>query len=551
MNVQLRTAALVGALSLTLVSNVAEACGCFAPPDPTVPVVQAGERILFAVQNGVVTAHIQIQYAGDAKDFGWLLPLPSVPTLKLGTEELFTQLIRTTQPRYFVRNTFTGNCGGLRSPSANAGFSESDSVDAGSSSPLVTESSIGPYHYAVLKADSKEEMFKWLTDNHYFIPTGTDETVGPYINPGAYFLALKLKSGKSAGDIQPVVLSYASELPMIPIILTSVAAVPNMGVQVWMLGSSRAIPRNYNHVVLNDAQIDWLGQARNYNEVVIRAISETPEKHAFITEYAGTSAIMRDVLDPAGRFGSSAELAALTDPAQFVQYLFAKGFPTGNNSGRFGPSLPPLVKNLVLAMVPVPAKLVGVSEDAWLQNLSFYLGEYRAAHPEVFAGWSSAFDAPALAAQLDEKVVRPAREAGELFRRYSKLTRLYTALSPQDMTRDPVFSFNPSLPDVSRDHSAELRTDCNLFTGSQNAPRTLITEQGFAFRLTDVPRDLTLGPGAMRIETLGEEGPAKVLVDNRAAISQPVGCGCASVDALSLGALGLLAASLRRRRTSP
>ena len=70
-------------------------------------------------------------------------------------------------------------------------------------SPLVIQSSIGPYDYAVLKADSKDAMLKWLSDNHYFVPAGTDETVSAYLHPGAYFLALKLKSGKSAGDLQP------------------------------------------------------------------------------------------------------------------------------------------------------------------------------------------------------------------------------------------------------------------------------------------------------------------------------------------------------------
>src|SRR3990167_1273624 len=110
---RLGSAALVATLGVVaLGSQTAQACGCFAPPDPTVPIVQAGERILFSVKDGVVNAHIQIQYAGDAKDFGWLLPLPSVPTMKLGTEELFTQLINTTQPRYFVNTTFTGSCSG-------------------------------------------------------------------------------------------------------------------------------------------------------------------------------------------------------------------------------------------------------------------------------------------------------------------------------------------------------------------------------------------------------------------------------------------------------
>lgn len=30
----------------------ASACGCFVPPDPTVPIVQAGERIIFTMQPG-------------------------------------------------------------------------------------------------------------------------------------------------------------------------------------------------------------------------------------------------------------------------------------------------------------------------------------------------------------------------------------------------------------------------------------------------------------------------------------------------------------------
>ena len=83
-------------------SRPAEACGCFAPPEPAEPIVQAGERILFAVKNGVVTAHIQIQYAGEAKDFGWLLPLPAVPKVGVGSDELFT-LLRRHHPAHATR----------------------------------------------------------------------------------------------------------------------------------------------------------------------------------------------------------------------------------------------------------------------------------------------------------------------------------------------------------------------------------------------------------------------------------------------------------------
>src|SRR5215471_12789829 len=141
-------AILPGMLGLLAASGLrdAAACGCFTPPDPTVPIVQAGEKILFSIENGMVTAHIQIQYAGDAKDFGWLLPLPSLPTLELGTDELFTQLYATTQPKYKVIRNYEGNCGFA----PNRGFGNSNPAPTGGAaggdqspnSPLVLQDSI-------------------------------------------------------------------------------------------------------------------------------------------------------------------------------------------------------------------------------------------------------------------------------------------------------------------------------------------------------------------------------------------------------------------------
>lgn len=546
----------------------AEACGCFAPPDPTVPVVQAGERILFATANGHVTAHIQIQYAGDAKDFGWLLPVPSVPTLKVGTEELFTQLIATTQPRYFVNVKATGNCAsffGGGPPLASAGRSVDSAADGeGSGSPLVIQSQIGPYDYAVLKADNKDAMLGWLAANRYFVPGGTDTVVGPYIRPGSYFLALKLQSGKSAGDIQPIVLDYPSDLPMIPIILTSVAAQPNMGIQVWMLGNGRAIPRNYRHVVLNDAQIDWMNLATNYNDVVIKAISEAPEKHAFLTEYAGTSDIMKDVLDGPNRFGTEAELAAQVDPISFVKYLFNKNFaPAPANANTGGgrpffaqPVLPPSLKAMVLAAIPLPEGLKGrTTEDQFLLNIDYWLGSYRTQNPGQFVGYQTNLKSRELAAEIFEKIVKPAREAGALFKQFPKMTRLYTTLSPEDMNRDPVFSYNPSLPDYSKDHTATYEVNCGVAGNQFNSPGRLITEQGWSIRYPEgrsgkPERVFNTGPSALRIETLAEEGAPVVEIDNTAPIRKQEGCSATGLSGSMAGGLLALMAMLRRRRAN-
>src|SRR5262245_40084773 len=88
----------------------AYACGCFAPPDVATPLVQAGEEILFYVENGQVTMHVRIRYSGRAGEFGWLLPLPNLPTdsqgnpgIEIGTDELFLQLESRTQPTYVLQ----------------------------------------------------------------------------------------------------------------------------------------------------------------------------------------------------------------------------------------------------------------------------------------------------------------------------------------------------------------------------------------------------------------------------------------------------------------
>src|SRR3954466_12103879 len=124
---------------------------------------------------------------------------------------------------------------------------------------------------------------------------------------------------------------------MIPLVLTSGGAKPDMGLQVWMLGKGRAIPRNYYDTVLNDAVLDWNTAGANYNDVIIRATKEAEGRHTFVTEYAGSSSVVRNLLNAPGRFGSNAELAASADAISFVEYLNSHGFATFSQNQGGGP----------------------------------------------------------------------------------------------------------------------------------------------------------------------------------------------------------------------
>lgn len=551
-------ASAAAAITICLPLRAALACGCFAPPNPAVPVVQAGERIVFAHEDGKVIAHIQIQYQGEAEEFGWLLPLPSVPTMKLGTEELFTQLMATTQPRYRLNRIANDQCNfavprgvGFANQSGGDG---SESAPDPSSTPLVIEDSIGPYDFAVLKADSRDEMFNWLMENRYFIPTGTGDVVGPYIRPGAYFLALKLRKGNDAGDIQPVVLEYPSDLPMIPIILTSVAATPEMGVQVWVLGESRAIPRNYRHTILNEQHIDWFNAGANYADVVIAATNEAKDGQAFVTEFAGSTDRMKQVLDWDGRFGERAQLDQISDPYLLAESLQNLGFP--NTSG---------YRNVLARHYPFPRGLAqqGVEEERFYRNLGYFLSErYRTRFPAEFEGYDlSSVVVADVVAELWARIVTPTLEAGALFQNHAMMTRMLTTLSPEEMTRDPVFSFNPSLPEVSNEHSADFEYICDENQdGLNNTPGLLRLADGRRFYVAQpsawANEPISEAPYSKRIEVLREEGLPIVETDNGPlliSIADPEGCTCAAAPTgarpLSLLlVLGLVGLAIRRRK---
>ncbi len=537
-------AALCSATALvTLAPNRADACGCFAPPDPSVPVVQAGERIVFAHEDGMVTAHIQIQYQGEANEFGWLLPLPAIPEegLKLGVEELFSQIINTTQPKYRVDRITPDSCefqfGGRLAGSFNDSAQSPPNAEGGEKL-VVIQDSIGPYDYVVLDASTKDEMFDWLVENGYFIPTGTEDVVQPYIYSGAYFLALKLRKGNDVGDVQPVVLRYKADYAMIPIVLTSVAANPDMGIQVWVLGEHRAIPRNYRHTILNEEHIDWFNAGANYNDVVIAATNEATDGQSFVTEYAGSVEPMRGLLNYTGRFGSYEELKRITDAVEFLRYLRQNGFAFGG-----------ALTTVLQGYFPIPAGSEPFVADDFYNFPDSYLDQYKRERPEAYAE-EYQFDPVELADKLWERIVVPTLEAGELFDKWPKMTRMYTTLSPDEMTRDPVFSFNPDLPDVESEHVATFTYLCDATQdGANNTPGIFELPDGRRFYLENTgawtAKNRSSVPYSRRIEFLREEGPPTIEVDNSADLSSSTagdnGCACSASKTAGNGLASLLA----------
>jgi hypothetical protein len=556
--------ALAGAALLTQAFQ-AGACGGFFCSQSQ-PVNQAAERIIFADNgDGTVTAVIQIVYEGPSENFSWLLPISSVPQsdqIAVASDLAFRRLQQATNPQYNLTTRVEGECRAepiaARGPSPDDDDSPSSGdalLDPGGGVVVAASGIVGAFEWTVLELDPALEQpadaaLNWLSENGYDVTPGSESLIGPYLQEGMYLLALRLTKGSSSGSIRPIVLTYDATLPMIPIKLTAVAANDDMGVMTWVSSASRAVPFNYNALELNEARINWFNASSNYEDVVTAAADEGGGQ-GFVTEFAGASARLQNVVWP--------------DFEEEQWQYFRDG-------------------------------LYSTSPDELFLQSYYQYGEYdgfwdtaranvRVLDDVTFEDFQSCPDCyeveltPSLYLQgLEDNVIKPMRDVQELLDRQPYLTRFYSTLSAAEMTVDPVFAYNPDLPDVSNVHSAERVIECDPRITQARANWRIELPQGGVIRgkagdIGNWPSAVGSQPANFRVLKLATAGLGEVLQDNGAEIgagldtyngSRPPGDIFQSNEGCSLGVastgarprntswltLGLLLALGARRRVS-
>jgi hypothetical protein len=126
------------------------------------------------------------------------------------------------------------------------------------------------------------------------------------------------------------------------------------------------------------------------------------------------------------------------------------------------------------------------------------------------------FDPNPITDEIAARVVTPSRDANALLQRHPYLTRLYTALSPKDMTIDPVFSSNRDIGNVALTHAATITTPCS-------GQPWLATDLGFETQYVNgIAPGISL-PGALRVELIRDAGPPELVQDNHDLIASKLG----------------------------
>ena len=548
------------ASALTLTPSTAQACGgtfCDAGPN-AMPVDQTGENVLFVLDQNQVEAHIQIQYDPDteADAFAWVIPVMAVPEFEAGSQQLFTNLLAGSVPTYGYNNQSDtcmdpgGDEGGGEWGDGAGGTGDDGGQgdgDGDNDPDVVFQDTIGAFEISVLEGGTIAGVMQWLGDNGYQQDPAAEPILGEYLDEGFLFVAMKLKTGAAVDEIHPIVLRYEGTEPCVPLRLTRIAAQDDMDVRVFFLGENRTVPVNYRHVLVNPLMIDWINFADNYKDVISMAVdADSADGNAFVTEFAGPSA----QISQGGLFSNAwdeTQIPALVDsPVGVTDLLRGQGIMDCS----FGECQwnHPLMEGLLQQYVPVPQ---GTDQADFYDCLECFEAEIDL----------EAWNADEFATEYHDRIIGPGQHALDLLAQNDYLTRMYTTISPNEMTVDPIFRENPNLPEVPDQRIGTLTTHCNG-TATMELPDG---RNVFLFDPSVWPEFQEEMPWEEKVDQAAQEGAMMSLVDNTKKIDrllaeyhddfyQSSGCGCdvsrgGAGAAVAFGMLGLLGLAIRRRRT--
>jgi hypothetical protein len=490
-----------------------------------VPIEQSGERIIFVDNaDSTVTAIVQLESTGASRRFAWVIPVPGAPRVGISSYTAFQRLDAATAPRFWVEVTVEGTCAPADEPEAAL---DAGAVTGGPSGAppgqvaLMDRGSVGPYDYVTIAVDPTLDdptraARDWLATSGYDA-TGLDsEVLGPYLSDGLNLLAFKLTKDTQETAIRPVMLTYDGKLPMIPIRPTAVAAQDDMGILVWVIGPSQAVPVNYQSLVLNDALIDWLdgqkyyagalpaggvgpfgpyiGKPSNYDAVVGAAANEAGGR-GFVTELGAPASAYRDKVWS----GVDDKQWALISSRSYQDGIEAVVTANSYYGGWDG------FRDSVRGATTLPAD---VTLDQFIRNPDTYRGVAKVDATEFFR-------------LLEQNVIKPVSDTAALLNNAPYLTRLYSTMSAREMTVDPVFDYNPDLGQIGNVHIAKQHIECSPELMQADAPWQIALPQGGVMGEGSGAWPLAEGsmPANLMIVMPSTSGSGTVVTDNSAEIS--------------------------------
>jgi hypothetical protein len=157
--------------------------GCFVFRwNKDIDIKEPSQKAIIVFDAGREDLLLQVKYEGPLEEFGWLIPVPSLPSVEKGSMQPFYELSQLTQQQWGDHAYTLG------------ATTESKGEEA---VKVIEIKTVGAYEVAVLSAQEAGSLQRWLEAHDYSTPQGISWIVQDYVLNGWYFIAAKINLSKS------------------------------------------------------------------------------------------------------------------------------------------------------------------------------------------------------------------------------------------------------------------------------------------------------------------------------------------------------------------
>ena len=167
---------------LALLPALADGCFVFRW-NKNIDINEPTQKAIIVHDSGREDLLLQVKYEGPLEQFGWLIPVPSLPSVEKGSMQPFYELSELTQ-----RQWGAGNGAAYLGGDARGALEEAVKV--------IEVKTVGAYEVAVLSAQDSGSLERWLKVHDYSIPEGKAAIIEDYIRKNWYFVAAKIDLSK-------------------------------------------------------------------------------------------------------------------------------------------------------------------------------------------------------------------------------------------------------------------------------------------------------------------------------------------------------------------
>jgi hypothetical protein len=199
---------------------------------------------IFERAEGGTAVTYEVTYAGNAADFGWIVPVPGdFVSIVEADPQRFADLDGISAPVVETVHDTPSGCGCSKGD-ALAGGEGRGLGDTSNGVDIVAEGFTGTYEYVAIAAADSADLIAWLETNGWAVGD-TADAIDHYVALGDVFVALKVvpqvaETPDEGRLLPPVTLTYGGDVMRFPAVMAAYASAPEQRTVVYVVGEGTA-----------------------------------------------------------------------------------------------------------------------------------------------------------------------------------------------------------------------------------------------------------------------------------------------------------------------